>query len=152
MMPNFLFATGIENSTPTIDNGKTRIDELEKCGHYKFWKKDFDLVEEMGISFLRYGPPMYKTYTGSNQFDWSFCDEVFKSLQERSIVPIIDLCHFGVPGWIGNFQNPDFPSLLAVYAKAFAERYPWIQLYTPVNEMYICALFSAPVWMVERTA
>ena len=28
-------------------------------------------------------------------------------------------------------------------AKAFAERFPWVQLYTPVNEMFICATFSA---------
>src|SRR6185437_8728749 len=43
----------------------------------------------------------------------------------------------------GNFQNPDFPELFAGYARAFAQRFPWIQLYTPVNEMYVCALFSA---------
>jgi beta-glucosidase/6-phospho-beta-glucosidase/beta-galactosidase len=58
-------------------------------------------------------------------------------------VPIVDLCHFGVPDWIGDFQNPEFPELFASYARAFAERYPWVQLYTPVNEMYICATFSA---------
>lgn len=151
MIPNFLFATGIENSSPTIENGKIRVDELEKCGHYKFWQKDFDLVEEMGITFLRYGPPLYKTFIGPDRYDWSFTDEVFKSLRDRSIVPIVDLCHFGVPDWIGNFQNPEFPSLFASYAKAFAERYPWIQLYTPVNEMYICALFSAQYgWWNEQ--
>jgi beta-glucosidase/6-phospho-beta-glucosidase/beta-galactosidase len=33
--------------------------------------------------------------------------------------------------------------LFAGYARAFAERFPWIQLYTPINEMYICAQFSA---------
>ena len=151
-MPSpFLFATGIENSSPTIDNGKTRIDQLDLCGHYKNWQKDFDLVEEMGITFLRYGPPLYKTFLGPDKYDWSFCDEVFKSLQDRSIVPIVDLCHFGVPDWIGNFQNPDFPALFASYASAFASRYPWIQLYTPINEMYICALFSAQYgWWNEQ--
>ncbi|MGZ5270234.1 MAG: glycoside hydrolase family 1 protein, partial [Ramlibacter sp.] len=51
--------------------------------------------------------------------------------------------HFGVPDWIGSFQNPDFPALFAGYARAFAQRFPWVQLYTPVNEMYICARFSA---------
>jgi len=30
-----------------------------------------------------------------------------------------------------------------VYASAFAARYPWIRLYTPVNEMYVCARSSA---------
>jgi hypothetical protein len=29
----FLFATGIENSYPTINGGRPRIDEMEKCGH-----------------------------------------------------------------------------------------------------------------------
>lgn len=151
MTSNFLFATGIENSIPTINNGKERVDELEKCGHYKYWKQDFDLVNEMGIKFLRYGAPLHKTFLGDSRFDWSFSDEVFKSLHDHDIVPITDLCHFGVPDWIGNFQNPDFPSLFAGYAKAFAQRYPWIQLYTPVNEMYICALFSAKYgWWNEQ--
>src|SRR5262249_55441221 len=59
------------------------------------------------------------------------------------IIPIADLCHFGVPDWIGDFQNPDFPELFADYARAFAKRFCWLQLFTPINEMYICAVFSA---------
>ena len=53
--PYFMFATGIENSDPTINNGRTRMDKLEKCGHYTHWRADFDLVRELGISYLRYG-------------------------------------------------------------------------------------------------
>src|SRR5213592_3128743 len=98
MTPGFMYATGIENSCPTIDGGRTRMDELEFCRHY--------------------------------------------DLRRRDIIPITDLCHFGVPDWLGNFQNPDFPELFAGYAAAFARRYPWVQLYTPVNEMFICAIFS----------
>jgi beta-glucosidase/6-phospho-beta-glucosidase/beta-galactosidase len=151
MTSNFLFATGIENSIPTIDNGRYRMDEMEKCGHYKYWERDFELVQEMGIYFLRYGPPLYKTFLGDNRYDWSFSDTVFNRLKQMNITPIVDLCHFGVPDWIENFQNPDFPKLFAGYAKAFAQRYPWIQLYTPVNEMYICAMFSAKYgWWNEQ--
>jgi beta-glucosidase/6-phospho-beta-glucosidase/beta-galactosidase len=139
----FLFATGIENSVPTIHNGKTRMDEFEKCGHYIHWKKDFELVQDLGISFLRYGPPIHRTFLGPDKYDWSFADETFGELKKRQIIPIVDLCHFGVPDWMGNFQNPDFPTLFASYASSFARRFPWVQLYTPVNEMYICALFSA---------
>jgi beta-glucosidase/6-phospho-beta-glucosidase/beta-galactosidase len=136
-------ATGIENSEPVINNGKKRVDELEKCGHYKNWQKDFDLVKELGIRFLRYGPPIHKTYIAHGKYDWSFADETFQYLKQQEILPITDLCHFGVPGWIGDFQNPDFPGLFAQYARDFAKRFSWIQLYTPVNEMYITALFSA---------
>ena len=143
MGPQFLFATGIENSNPTIQNGALRVDELEKCGHYKFWQKDFDLVQELGISFLRYGPPIHTTFLGPGKYDWSFADITFQDLLRRNIAPIVDLCHFGVPDWVGNFQNPEFPVLFAQYARAFAQRFPWVQLYTPVNEMYICAQFSA---------
>jgi beta-glucosidase/6-phospho-beta-glucosidase/beta-galactosidase len=142
-MLTFMFATGIENSVPTIDNGRRRIDELEKCGFYKHWRTDFDLVQEMGIRFLRYGPPIHTTWLGDGRYDWSFCDETFADLKSRDIVPIVDLCHFGVPDWVGNFQNPDFPELFQRYARDFAARFPWLQLYTPVNEMFICATFSA---------
>ena len=138
-----MFATGIENSIPRIDNGRTRVDQMESCGHYRHWRTDFDLVEEIGLRFLRYGPPLHTTWKGVDQYDWTFADDTFGDLRRRGIVPIVDLCHFGVPDWIGDFQNPDFANLFGAYAAAFARRFPWIQLYTPVNEMFICAQFSA---------
>ncbi|MFN2532005.1 MAG: family 1 glycosylhydrolase [Pyrinomonadaceae bacterium] len=138
-----MFATGIENSAPTIGQGTTRVDEMEKCGHYKHWRTDFELVSDLQIKFLRYGIPLHRVFLGVDRYDWEFCDETFAQLREMDIVPIADLCHFGVPDWIGNFQNPDFPELFSKYARAFAMRYPWVQLYTPINEMYICANFSA---------
>ena len=153
MGPQFLFATGIENSNPTIANGTVRVDEMAKCGHYEHWQKDFELVQELGIRFLRYGPPIHTTFLGPGRYDWAFADATFADLLRRNIAPIVDLCHFGVPDWIGNFQNPDFPWLFAGYARAFAERFPWVQLYTPVNEMYICAQFSAlHGWWNEQLA
>lgn len=143
MFPGFIFATGIENSIPTIQGGRVRMDEMEKCGHYGHWRTDFDLVEQMGISYLRYGPPLHLTLLGPERYDWSFADETFSELKRRNIAPIVDLCHFGLPDWLGDFQNPDFPRIFCRYAQAFACRYPWVQLYTPVNEMFICAVFSA---------
>ncbi|MEA2554501.1 MAG: hypothetical protein QOJ65_2677, partial [Fimbriimonadaceae bacterium] len=128
-----------------------RVDEMEKCGHYKNWRRDFELVKELGIRYLRYGPPYYKVHTGPGQYDWSFCDETFNALHQMQITPIADLCHFGVPDWIGSFQNPDWPNHFAEYAKAFSERYPWVRFYTPVNEIFIAATFSALYgWWNER--
>jgi beta-glucosidase/6-phospho-beta-glucosidase/beta-galactosidase len=89
----------------------------------------------------------------ADRFDWSFPDETFPELKRRGIVPIADLCHFGVPDFVGGFQNEDFPELFGRYAAAFARRYPWVQLYTPVNEMYVCATFSALFgWWNEQLA
>lgn len=141
--PFFMFATGIENSAPTIQNGRVRMDEMEKCFHYKYWREDLRLTVEIGIRYLRYGPQLHRTYLAHGRYDWSFADEAFGEIYRLGIIPIVDLCHFGVPDWIGNFQNPDFPALFADYAREFARRYPWVQLYTPINEMFICATFSA---------
>jgi beta-glucosidase len=150
-MPAFMFATGIENSIPTIKEGSVRVDQMDACGHYKLWQTDFELVEELGIHFLRYGPPLHKSFLGPEQYDWEFADATFGNLFHRDIIPIVDLCHFGVPDWIGNFQNPDFALLFATYARAFAARFPWVQFYTPINEMFICAQFSAKFgWWNEQ--
>lgn len=150
----FMFATGIENSYPNIllpDGTIKRVDEMEKTGHYEQWERDFELVKEMKIEFLRYGPPYYKTHLGPGKYDWSFTDATFNRLKELNITPLVDLCHFGVPDWLGNFQNPDFPFHFAEYAAAFATRFPYLQFYTPVNEIFIAAMFSAQYgWWNER--
>jgi len=149
-----MFATGIENSYPTISlpNGAAkRIDEMEKCGHYQRWREDFDLVRSLGIEFLRYGPPYYATHLAPGRYDWEFADQTFGALRQLAITPIVDLCHFGVPDWIGDFQNPDWPPLFAEYAQAVAIRYPWLRFFTPVNEIHIAATFSAQFgWWNER--
>lgn len=152
----FMFSTGIENSYPMItlpDGTRKRVDEMEKCGHYKLWKEDFNLVKEMDIEFLRYGPPYYKVHTAPGKYDWSFTDETFRYLKELNIIPIVDLCHFGIPDWLGDFQNPDFPEHFVEYAVAFAKRFPYLQLYTPINEIFIAATFSAQYgWWNEKKA
>jgi beta-glucosidase/6-phospho-beta-glucosidase/beta-galactosidase len=149
-----MFATGIENSYPTIllPNGKTkRVDEMEKAGHYQNYNEDFRLVTETGIKYLRYGPPYYNVHKGPGQYDWSFTDETFQSMKQLGIIPIVDLCHFGVPDWMGNFQNPQFPEMFAEYAKAFVNRFPDLKYYTPINEIFITAMFSAQYgWWNER--
>jgi beta-glucosidase/6-phospho-beta-glucosidase/beta-galactosidase len=142
MSQQFFFATGIENSYPTIATGK-RIDQMAKSGHYSRYAEDFGLVREMGIDALRYGPPYYRTHVGPDRFDWSSADDPMNALRELNIEVIADLCHFGVPDWLGGFQDPAFPVLFASYARAFARRYSWVRYFTPVNEIFICASFSA---------
>jgi beta-glucosidase/6-phospho-beta-glucosidase/beta-galactosidase len=152
-MSQFMFATGIENSYPTIEwKGKTiRQDELAKTKHYDRWRDDFALLRELGIEYLRYGAPYFSTHTGPGKYDWAFTDETFNALRQQNTKLIVDLCHFGVPDWIGNFQNNDWPKLFVEYARAFARRFPWVRFYTPVNEIFIAATFSAQFgWWNER--
>lgn len=145
-----MFASGIENSYPTIAGGR-RIDQMEKCGHYQHWEEDFQLVQDLGIRFLRWGPALHKTFLGPGQYDWDWCDACMRRMEELDIQPILDLCHFGVPDWIGNFQNTEFAHFFEEYARAFARRYPYVKYWTPVNEILITALFSAKYgWWNER--
>jgi beta-glucosidase/6-phospho-beta-glucosidase/beta-galactosidase len=142
----FMFATGLESSYPTIrlPDGRTkRVDEYEKTDHYRRWQEDFQIVRELGIPYLRYGPPYHLTHLGPGHYDWGFADVTMEEIRRLGITPIVDLCHFGVPDWVGNFQNPDWAPYFAEFAAAFARRYPWVRFYTPINEIFICATFSA---------
>ena len=139
----FIFATGIECSYPTIEDGGWRRDEMQATRHYELWQRDFELARQIGATHLRYGPPLHLIYAAPGQFHWDRIDEAMADLEDQGPEPIVDLCHFGVPDWLGNFQNPDVPQALAEYAAAFARRYPWVRFHTPVNEMYVSARMSA---------
>src|SRR5687767_14108175 len=141
MINEFNFITGIECSYPKVP-GLGRRDMLEETEHYRRWREDLALVKELDICMLRYGPPYHLVSLGPDRYDWEFTDQVFTEMQSLGIVPIADMLHFGLPDWLGDFQNPDFPQQFAAYAVAFAQRYPWVQWYTPVNEIYLCARAS----------
>lgn len=151
-MRTIMLATGIECSAPTIRGGTYRVDELETTRHYERWREDLHLTREMDIRYLRYGIPYHRVNTGAGQYDWSFVDEVMNCMRELGIEPLVDLCHFGMPDWLGNsFQNPDFPQAFAEYACEFVRRYPWVRFYTPINEVFVCARFSGLLgWWNEQ--
>jgi hypothetical protein len=138
----FLHATGVENSCPTISGG-ARIDQMDRCGHYARWEDDFALVRESGLNALRYGPAYYRVHVGPDHYDWDVCDAQMHRLRALEITVIASLCHFGVPSWLGGFQDEAFPVLFAACAGAFARRYPWIRHFTPVNAIFTCAANSA---------
>jgi beta-glucosidase/6-phospho-beta-glucosidase/beta-galactosidase len=139
----FMFATGIECSYPTIDHGRWRRDEMDSTRHYEMWQEDLRLAREIGITHIRYGPPLHLIYEGPGRHDWDYVDPQMEELRDFGPEPIVDLCHFGVPEWLGNLQNPDIGTALEEYAGAFADRFPWVRFYTPVNEMYVSARMSA---------
>jgi beta-glucosidase/6-phospho-beta-glucosidase/beta-galactosidase len=137
-----MFATGIECSYPTIDNGRTRRDLLEECGHYERWREDLGLIKELGsrssaTACRTTAPPR------ARPLRLELRDEAMGEIRRLELTPILDLLHFGVPDWLGNFQNPELPVHFAAYADAVAERYPWVRFYTPVNEIFVTARISA---------
>ena len=72
-------------------------------------------------------------------------------MRRLRIIPIVDLCHCGVPDWVGDLQNQDQP-IISRYASDFAERFSWVQFYTPVNKIYVFAKLSAwnGIWNERR--
>jgi beta-glucosidase/6-phospho-beta-glucosidase/beta-galactosidase len=140
--PTLLFATGIENSYPRMGDG-TRVDQMDASGHSTRWREDFELARNVGVHALRYGPAWYRTNPAPGRYDWSSADEQMQWLRASGLTVIADLCHFGTPDWIGGFQDPSLPVHHAEYARAFAQRYPWVRHYTPVNEIFVAANFSA---------
>lgn len=158
-MGEFIFATGIENSYPIAfsdDRSSRRRDQMLETGHYLRWEDDFRLVRELGIDYLRYGPPYYLVQEASGECNFNVSLERIGISQtfdmrrkldrlyanDRNITPIIDLCHFGLPDWANGFRDPDWPKKFAQYAAQFAREFPEVRLYTPVNEIYVAANFS----------
>ncbi len=138
---NFMFATGIECSYPVVKG--ERRDLLAETGHYERYAEDLALVKEMGLRCLRYGLPYHRIHLGPGRYDWEWADAAMAEIRRLGITPILDLLHFGLPDWLGDFQNPEFPARFAEYAGEVVRRYPWVRFWTPVNEIYITARNSA---------
>lgn len=138
----FILATGIECSAPTILGGRRR-DQLELTGHQARYAEDFAAVAGLGVRYLRYGIPFHVVARTEGRYDWTWTDRAMTALQVAGIEPIVDLMHFGVPDRLTGFGDPRLPAVFTDYAAAFADRFPWVRWYTPVNEPFISALFSA---------
>jgi len=121
--------------------GDAYFDQLEYSGHYER-DTDIDLVASLGIKMLRYPVLWEKNQPLENgPIDWSFADKRLSMLRERGITPIIGLVHHGSGPAYVNFFDGSFENGLAVYARQVAERYPWAEYYTPVNEPLTTARF-----------
>jgi beta-glucosidase/6-phospho-beta-glucosidase/beta-galactosidase len=137
----FVVATGIECSAPLV-NGQ-RVDELVKTGHVERFREDFALAAGLGVRYLRYGIPFHRVNPGPGRFDWAWVEDALSACREAGLIPILDLMHFGVPDDVRDYQNPGLVERFAAYVRAFMERYPWARYFTPVNEPFITAAFSA---------
>jgi beta-glucosidase/6-phospho-beta-glucosidase/beta-galactosidase len=154
--PAFFWATGIEDTfitDPWPATGRT-LEEYELTQHYRFWRDDFRRIAELGVNSVRYGIPWYRVNPRPGVFDWSWTDEVVPALVETGAEPIIDLVHYGTPGWLeGSFLNPAYPERVAEYAAAFAVRYRrHLRWYTPLNEPRVNAWYAgrAGLWPPYR--
>ena len=132
---------GLECTVARI--GDTFRDQSAETGH-RGRSEDLDAVAALGIRTLRY-PVLWETIAPNrpDEPEWGWHDARLRRLRELGIRPIAGLVHHGSGPRYTNLLDPAFPELLAAHAAAVAERYPWIDLYTPVNEPLTTARFSA---------
>lgn len=124
--------------------GNRYLDQTERTGHGSR-PGDLDLFAGLGISAIRY-PVLWERVAPHGPeragWNWWWTDERLARLQELGIRPIAGLVHHGNGPPYTSLLDPVFPEKLAVYAGAVAERYPWIDRYTPINEPLTTARFS----------
>jgi dTDP-4-dehydrorhamnose reductase len=118
------------------------FNQLHLSGH-DARASDLDLFASLGIKAMRYPVLWERTAPeGLARADWAWPDARLARLRELSLRPIVGLVHHGSGPRDTSLVDPEFPEKLAAYARAVAERYPWVEDYTPVNEPLTTARFS----------
>ena len=122
--------------------GDVYFDQIQRSGHADRLD-DLDRFAELGLRTLRYPVLWERTAPdGWERADWRWADERIGRLRELGIRPIVGLVHHGSGPRHTSLVDPDFADGLARFARAVAERYPWIEDVTPVNEPLTTARFS----------
>jgi len=123
--------------------GENYFDQCARSGH-NLRPGDIDRFAALGIRALRY-PVLWETTApgGPQTADWARADERLEQLRAADIRPIVGLVHHGSGPRHTSLVEPSFHEGLAAFARAVAERYPWVTDFTPVNEPLTTARFSA---------
>jgi dTDP-4-dehydrorhamnose reductase len=122
--------------------GERWFDQLERSGHPQRLD-DFDRFASLGITALRF-PALWERLAPQSlsEIDWTWTDAALGRLRALGIRPIVGFVHHGAGPGYTSLVDDEFAQKLAQYARAFAERYPWVDAYTPVNEPLTTARFS----------
>ncbi len=118
-------------------------DQTVRSGHQERIG-DLALFAGLGFKALRY-PVLWERIAPErpDQRDWRWTDERLAEIRRLGMRPIAGLVHHGSGPRYTHLLDPAFASGLADHARATAERYPWIEAWTPVNEPLTTARFSA---------
>ena len=141
----FLWATGIEDTfitAPWPATGRT-LDEYELTQHYERWEEDLRLMASLGVRIARYGVPWHRINPAPGEWRWESADRPLNRMLDLGIEPIVDLVHYGLPGWIeGAYLHPRYAEFVGEYAARMAERFRGrVKWYTPLNEPRITAWY-----------
>ncbi|MDB5497120.1 MAG: dTDP-4-dehydrorhamnose reductase [Phenylobacterium sp.] len=118
-------------------------DQTRRSGHHDRIG-DLDRFAELGLQALRY-PVLWERADpdGRGGFDWRWTDERLARIRALGMRPIAGLLHHGSGPRSTDLLDEGFAKAFAAYARAAAERYPWVADWTPINEPLTTARFSA---------
>ena len=145
-MPDLALWGGLECTVNRVRDNY--FSQMDRNGHARRLQ-DIERFASLGIGAIRYPVLWERTAPdGVDKADWSWADERLPALRQLGVNPIVGLVHHGSGPRHTSLVDPAFPELLAEYAGAVAARYPWVEYYTPVNEICTTARFSglAGVW------
>src|SRR5579883_1163538 len=132
---------GVECSVTRV--GDVYVDEVHRTGHARRLA-DVDRIAALGARAVRYPVIWERTAPdGPARADWRWADQRLSRLRDLGVRPIVGLVHHGSGPRQTDLLDPGFARGLAAFARAVAERYPWVQDFTPVNEPLTTARFSA---------
>jgi len=122
--------------------GERFFDQLERSGHTRRLD-DLDRFAALGIKSLRF-PALWERLAphAPDAIDWTWTDAALTRLRKLNIRPIVGFVHHGSGPRYTSLIDCTFAEKLARFARSFAERYPWVDAYTPVNEPLTTARFS----------
>lgn len=121
--------------------GGDYYDQTRRSGHQDRLS-DLDLFAGLGLKALRYPVLWERVSPRRDWFDWDWPDERLGRLRELGVRPIVGLVHHGSGPKHTSLVDEGFATGLADYARAVAERYPWVRDWTPVNEPLTTARFA----------
>ncbi|HEY8570980.1 family 1 glycosylhydrolase [Phenylobacterium sp.] len=123
--------------------GGTFHDQTVRSGHHDR-PEDLERFAALGLKALRY-PVLWERVAPNrpDRLDWTWTDARLPRIRELGMRPIAGLVHHGSGPKYTSLVDQNFAPLFAGYARAAAERYPWIEDWTPVNEPLTTARFSA---------
>ena len=116
------------------------FDQLHHSGHHDR-PSDLELISEIGMRVLRY-PVIWERAEARGQLDFTWSDERLARLYALDIEPVVGLVHHGSGPPHTSLLSSCFAEKLAAFAEQVARRYPWLGLFTPVNEPLTTARFS----------
>lgn len=129
------------------------------CCHYTMYKKDFDLMQSLGINSYRFSIEWSRVQPEKGMFNEEVLkhyENIIDALLRRGITPFVTLWHTALPIWVEKergWESPKTIDYFCRYAEKIAERMNgkvkfWITINEPM--VYTAASYIKGVWPPQK--